>query len=188
MSRCSWYTSNYYLLVSLLVVLASHSCGVLNCSRLKRSYIAIYHMDTSYQELSIGLGLGPGPGPGPSSSPTELNIRPSRITQEKSKRCYYKPKVQWSENMKIALAIIVSQEKRNGKGWMSRVEARWKSYFPMYDMLNMKNLRDRHTKYTKKHFREMHPAPPAHVLFFAQVEKCRVKIKSADKCRSIYSK
>ena len=48
--------------------------------------------------------------------------------------------------MKIALAIIVSQEKRNGKGWMSRVEARWKSYFPMYDMLNMKNLRDRHAK------------------------------------------
>ena len=144
MSRCSWYTSNYYLLVSLLVVLVSHSCGVLNCSRLKCSYIAIYHMDTSDQELSIGLG--PGTGPGPSSSPTELNTRPSRITQEKSKRCYYKPKVQWSENMKIALAIIVSQEKRNGKGWMSRVEARWKSYFPMYDMLNMKNLCDRHAK------------------------------------------
>ena len=82
----------------------------------KHSYIAIYHMDTSDQELSIGLG--PGPGPGPSSSPTELNTRPSRITQEKSKRCYYKPKVQLSENMKIALAIIVSQERRNGKGWM----------------------------------------------------------------------
>ena len=48
--------------------------------------------------------------------------------------------------MKIALAITVSQEKQNGKGWMSSVEARWKSYFPMYDMLNMKNLRDRHAK------------------------------------------
>ena len=36
---------------------------------LKRSYIAIYHMDTVDQELSIGLGLGQGP----SSSPTELN-------------------------------------------------------------------------------------------------------------------
>ena len=101
-------------------------------------------MGTSDQESSIGLG--PGPGTGPSSSPTELNTRPSRITQEKSKRCYYKPKVQWSENMKIALAIIISQEKWNGKGWMSRVEARWKSYFPMYDMLNMKNLHDRHAK------------------------------------------
>ena len=142
MSRCSWYTSKYYLLVSLLVVLASHSCGVLNCSRLKRSFIAIYHMDTSDQELSIGLGLGQGP----SSSPAELNSRPSRITQEKSKRCCYKPKVQWNENMKITLAIIVSQEKRNGKGWMSRVEARWRNYFHMYDMLNMKNLRDRHAK------------------------------------------
>ena len=142
MSQCSWYTSNYYLLVSLLVVLASHSCGVLNCSRLKRSYIAMYHMDTSDQELSID----PGPCPGPSSSPTELNTRPSRITQEKSKRCYYKPKVQWSDNIKIALAKIVSQEKRNGKGWMSRVEARWKSYFPMYDMLNMKTLLNRHAK------------------------------------------
>ena len=126
MSRCRWYTNKYYLLVSLLLVLASHSCGVLNCSRLKRFYIAIYNMYTSDQELSIGLGEGP------SSSPTELNTRPSRITQEKSKRCYYKPKVQWSENMKIALAIIVSQEKWNGKGWMSRVEARWKNYFPMY--------------------------------------------------------
>ena len=29
---------------------------------------------------------------------------------------------------------------------MSRVEARWKNYFPMYNMLNMKNLRDRHAK------------------------------------------
>ena len=38
-------------------------------------------MDTSDQELSIGLG----PGPGPSSRPTELNTRPSGITQEKSK-------------------------------------------------------------------------------------------------------
>ena len=125
MSRYSWYTSKYYLLLSLLVVIASHSCGVLNCSRLKCPYITIYHMDTSDQELSIGLGKGS------SSSPTELNTRPSRITQEKSNRCYYKPKVQWSENMKIALAIIVSQEKQNGKGWMSRVEARWKNYFPM---------------------------------------------------------
>ena len=42
--------------------------------------------------------------------------------------------------MKIALAILVSQEKRNGKGWMSRAEARWKNYFHMYHMLNMKNL------------------------------------------------
>ena len=48
--------------------------------------------------------------------------------------------------MKIVLAIIASQEKRNGKGWKSRVEARWKNYFPMYDMLNMKNLHDRHAK------------------------------------------
>ena len=71
-------------------------------------------MDTSDQELSIGLGRGPGPGPG--SSPTELNTRPSRITQEKSKRCYYEPKVQWSENMKIALAIIISQEEAEWKG------------------------------------------------------------------------
>ena len=58
-------------------------------------------------------------------------------------RCYYEPKVQWSENKKIVLAIIVSQEKRNGKGWKSRVEARWKNYSPM---LNMKNLHDRHAK------------------------------------------
>ena len=123
-----------------VIVLASHSCGVLNCSRLKGSYITIYHMETSDQELSIGLGQGP------SSSPTELNTRPSRITQKKSTRYFYKPKVQWGENMKIALATIVSQEKRNGKGWMSRAEARWKNYFPMYDMLNMKNLRDRHAK------------------------------------------
>ena len=126
--------------MSLLVVSASHSCGVLNCSRLKLFYIPIYHMDTSDQELSIGLGQGP------SSSLPELNTRPSRIKQEKSKSCYYKPKVQWSEKMKIALVIIVSQEKQNGKGWMSRVEARWKNYFPMYDMLNMKNLLDRHAK------------------------------------------
>ena len=140
MSQCSWYTSKYYLLVSLLVGSASHSCGVLNYSRLKCSYIAIYHMDTSDQKLSIDLGQGP------SSSPTELNTRPSRLTQEKSKRCYYKPKVQWSENMKIAQVIIVSQEKQNEEGWMSRVEARWKNYFPMYDMLDMKNLRDRHAK------------------------------------------
>ena len=85
-------------------------------------------------------------GQGPCSSPTELNTIPSRITQEKSKRCCYKPKVHWSENMKIALAIIVSQERWNGKGWMSRVEARWKNYFPIYNMLNIKNLRDRHAK------------------------------------------
>ena len=48
--------------------------------------------------------------------------------------------------MKITLAILISQEKRKGKGWMSRVEARWKNYFPMYNMLNMKNLCDRHAK------------------------------------------
>ena len=102
----------YYLLVSLLVVLASHSCGILSCSRLKRSYIAIYHMDTSDQELSIG----PRPRPNlKSNTATELNTRSSGITEEKSKRCYYKSKVQWSENMKIAPAIIVSQEKRNGR-------------------------------------------------------------------------
>ena len=128
MSRCSWYTSNYYLLVSLLVVLASHSCGVLNCSGLKRSYIAIYHMDTSEsdQELSIGLGRGPGP----SSSPTELNTRPSRITQEKSKRCYYKQKVHWSENMKIALAIIVSQESRMERDGCQELKQDGKVIFP----------------------------------------------------------
>ena len=33
-----------------------------------------------------------------------------------------------------------------GPDWMSRVEARWRNYFPMYDMLNLKNLRDRHAK------------------------------------------
>ena len=38
-----------------------------------------------------------------------------------------------------------------------------------------------------KHFQKTHPAAPAHVLLFARVKKLRVKIKSTDKCRSIYS-
>ena len=48
--------------------------------------------------------------------------------------------------MKLALAYIVETEKQKGRWWMRRVEKKWKDNFPMYDMLNMKNLKDVHAK------------------------------------------
>ena len=48
--------------------------------------------------------------------------------------------------MKLALAYIVETEKQKGRWWMRRVEKKWKDSFPMYDVLNMKNLRDIHAK------------------------------------------
>ena len=71
--------------------------------------------------------------------------RSSRITREPRSRTSTKPKIQWNENMKLALAYIVETEKK-GRRWMRRVEKKWKDSFPMYDMLNMKNLRDMHAK------------------------------------------
>ena len=54
--------------------------------------------------------------------------------------------MQWNENMKLALAFIVEKEKQKGRWWIRRVEKKWKDSFPMYDLLNMKNLRDMHAK------------------------------------------
>ena len=48
--------------------------------------------------------------------------------------------------MKLALAYIVETEKQKGRWWMRRVEKKWKDSFPMYDVLNMKTLRDMHAK------------------------------------------
>ena len=72
--------------------------------------------------------------------------RSSRITREPRSRPSTKPKMQWKENMKLALAYIVETEKQKGRWWMRRVEKKWKDSFPMYDVLNMKNLRDMHPK------------------------------------------
>ena len=73
--------------------------------------------------------------------------RSSRITREPRSRASTKPKTQWNENMKLALAYIVETEKQKGRWWMRRVEKKWKDSFPMYDVLNMKNLRDMHAKF-----------------------------------------
>ena len=54
--------------------------------------------------------------------------------------------MQWNENMKLELAYIVETEKQTGRWWMRRVEKKWKDSFPMYDMFNMKNLRDMYEK------------------------------------------
>ena len=70
----------------------------------------------------------------------------SRITREPRSRTSTKPKMHWNENMKLALAYIVETEKQKGRWWMRRVEKKWKDSFPMYDVLNMKNLRDMHAK------------------------------------------
>ena len=43
-------------------------------------------------------------------------------------------------------AYIVETEKQKGRWWMRRVDKKWKDSFPMYDVLNMKNLRDMHAK------------------------------------------
>ena len=72
--------------------------------------------------------------------------RSSIITREPRSRTLTKPKMQWNENMKLALAYIVDTEKQKGRWWMRRVEKKWKDSFPMYDVLNMKNLRDMHAK------------------------------------------
>ena len=48
--------------------------------------------------------------------------------------------------MKLALAYIVETEKKKGRWWMRRVEKKWKDSFPMYGVLNMKNLGDMHAK------------------------------------------
>ena len=70
--------------------------------------------------------------------------RSSRITREPRSRTSTKPKMQWNENIKLELAYIVETEKQKGRWWMRRVEKKWKDSFPMYDVLNMKNLRDMH--------------------------------------------
>ena len=80
--------------------------------------------------------------------------RSSRITREPRSRTSTKPKMQWNENMKLALAYIVETEKQKRRWWMRRVEKKWKDSFPMYDVLNMKNLRNMHAKLpdtTKSH-------------------------------------
>ena len=69
----------------------------------------------------------------------------NRITTEPRSRTSTKPKMQWNENMKLALAYIAETEKQKGS-WMRRNEKEWKDSFPMYNMLNMKNLRDMHAK------------------------------------------
>ena len=72
--------------------------------------------------------------------------RSSRITREPRSRTSTKPKMQWNENMKLALVYIVETEKQKGRWWMRRVEKKWKDSFPMYDEVNVKNLRDMHPK------------------------------------------
>ena len=72
--------------------------------------------------------------------------RSGRITRAPRSRTSTKLKMQWNENMKLALAYIVETEKQKRRWWMRRVEKKRKDSFPMYDVLNMKNLRDMHAK------------------------------------------
>ena len=70
----------------------------------------------------------------------------TRLTRRRKKRQERKPKVQWNENMKSALAHIVYTEKQKGRLWMKRTEDRWGEVFPRYDTLTSKNLRDMYAK------------------------------------------
>ena len=63
--------------------------------------------------------------------------RSSRITRGPRSRTSTKPRMQWNENMKLALAYIIETEKQEGRWWMRRVEKKWKDSFPMYDMLTL---------------------------------------------------
>ena len=70
----------------------------------------------------------------------------ARLTRRRKQRQERKPKVQWNENMKSALAHIVYTEKQKGRLWMKRTEDRWGEFFPRYDTLTSKNLRDMYAK------------------------------------------
>ena len=102
----------------------------------------------------MDMGDDLGPNHNPRSRPNieaeeheyDSISRSGRITREPRSRTSTKPKMQWNENMKLALAYIVKTEKHKGRWWMRRVEKKWKDSFPMYDVLKMKNLRDMHAK------------------------------------------
>ena len=70
----------------------------------------------------------------------------SRSSREPRSQTLTKLKMQWNENMKLALAYIVETEKQKARWWIRRVKKKWKYSFQMYDMLNVKNLRDMHAK------------------------------------------
>ena len=106
------------------------------------------------EHLKVDMGDDLGPNHNPRNRPNiqgeeheyDNMSRSSRITKEPRSRTSTKPKMQWNKNMKLALAYIVEMEKQKGRWWMRRDEKKWKDSFSMYDVLNMKNLRDMHAK------------------------------------------
>ena len=138
-----WYTSKLCLLVSLLALTVSHY---------SKKNISSRPNQLEHRKVDMGDDLGPNNNPRnrPNIEREEHEYesisRSSRITREPRSRTSTKPKMQWNENMKLALAYIAETEKQKGRWWMRRVEKKWKDSFPVYDVLNMKNLRDMHAK------------------------------------------
>ena len=138
-----WHTSKLCLLVSLLVITVPHY-----------SENNISSRPNQLEHLKVDMGDDLGPNHNPRSRPNieadeheyDSISRSSRVTREPRSRASTKPKMQWNENMKLALAYIVETEKQKGRWWMRRVKKKWKDSFPMYDVLNMKNLRDMYAK------------------------------------------
>ena len=63
------------------------------------------------EDPGLGLGLGLS---------EDVADHEARLTRRRKQQQERKPKVQWNENMKRALAHIVYTEKQKGRLWMKR--------------------------------------------------------------------
>ena len=114
-----WNTSKLCLLVSLLVITVPHY-----------SENNISSRPNQLEHLKVDMGDDLGPNHNPRSRPNieaeeheyDSISRSGRITREPRSWTSTKPKMQWNENMKLALAYIVKTEKQKGRWWMRRVE------------------------------------------------------------------
>ena len=68
-----------------------------------------------------------------------------RITNQRKKRVQNRPKIQWSDRLKIILHLIKAKVGTE-RGWMKRLYNEWNNQLPMYNMFSKQNLRDQWTK------------------------------------------
>ena len=58
-------------------------------------------------------------------------------------------RVKWTNEMKVKLVIIDSEERNKGRSFMSRVEQRWNAAYPMFKMTSQK-LRDNAARFKRE--------------------------------------
>ena len=68
-----------------------------------------------------------------------------RITNQRKKRVQNRPKIQWSDRLKIILHLI-KEKVGTERGWMKRLYNEWNNQLPMYNMFSKQNLRDQWTR------------------------------------------